>query len=47
MELYMARARFEAGHHTAARKIIRGINRPELQKSKEKLLALIDAKHPR
>ncbi|MFL3657868.1 MAG: tetratricopeptide repeat protein [Opitutales bacterium] len=47
MELYMARARFGAGHHTAARKIIRGINRPELQKSKEKLLALIDAKHPR
>ena len=47
MELYMARARFEAGHHSAARKIIKGINRPELQESKEKLLAMIDAEHPR
>jgi tetratricopeptide (TPR) repeat protein len=47
MELYMARARFEAGPHTAARKIIKGINRTELQKSKENLLAMINAKHPR
>lgn len=47
MELYMARARFGAGHHTAARKIIKRIDRPELQESKEKLLKMINAKHPR
>jgi len=47
MELYMARARFEAGHHTAARKIINKIDRPELAESKEKLLAMINAEHPR
>lgn len=47
MELYMARARFEAGHHTAARKIIKRIDRPELAESKEKLLAMINADHPK
>ncbi|OUW16073.1 MAG: hypothetical protein CBD18_07630 [Opitutales bacterium TMED158] len=47
MELYMARARFEAGHHTAARKIIKRIDRPELDESKRKLIEIIDAEHPR
>lgn len=47
MELYMARARLEAGHHTAARKIIKRITRPELQESKEKLLKMLNAEHPR
>ncbi len=47
MQLYMARARFLMGHHTAARKIIKGIHDPSLDHSKDLLLKEINAKHPR
>ncbi len=47
MQLYMAKTRFEMGHHTAARKIINGIDDPSLEHSKDILLKQINAKHPR
>ncbi len=47
MQLYMARTRFLMGHHTAARKIIRGIDEPSLEHSKQILLKQINAEHPR
>jgi tetratricopeptide (TPR) repeat protein len=47
MQLYMAKTRFEMGHHTAARKIINGIDDPSLAHSKDILLKQINAKHPR
>ncbi len=47
MQLYMARTRFLMGHHTAARKIIKGIDEPSLEHSKQILLKQINAKHPR
>lgn len=47
MKLYMARTRFLMGHHTAARKIIKGIDDPSLEHSKQILLKQINAKHPR
>ena len=46
MQLYMAKTRFEMGHHTAARKIINGIDDPSLEHSKDILLKQINAKHP-
>jgi len=47
MQLYMAKTRFEMGHHTAAQKIIKGIDEPSLEHSKDILLKQINAKHPR
>ena len=47
MQLYMAKTRFEMGHHTAAQKIIKGIDEPSLEHSKDILLKKINAKHPR
>lgn len=47
MQLYMARTRFLMGHHTAARKIIKGIDEPSLEHSKQILLKQINAEHPR
>ena len=47
MQLYMARTRFLMGHHTAARKIIRKIDEPSLEHSKQLLIDEINAKHPR
>ena len=47
MQLYMAKTRFEMGHHTAAQKIIKGIDEPSLEHSKDILLKQIKAKHPR
>lgn len=47
MQLYMAKTRFEMGHHTAAQKIIKGIDEPSLEHSKGILLKQINAKHPR
>tara|TARA_B100000212_G_scaffold341222_2_gene323806 strand:- start:1214 stop:2104 length:891 start_codon:yes stop_codon:yes gene_type:complete len=47
MQLYMAKTRFEMGHHTAAHKIIKGIDEPSLEHSKGILLEQINAKHPR
>ena len=38
MQLYMAKTRFEMGHHTAAQKIIKGIDEPSLEHSKDILL---------
>ena len=47
MQLYMAKTRFEMGHHTAAQKIIKWIDEPSLEHSKDILLKQINAKHPR
>lgn len=47
MLLYMAKTRFEMGHHTAAQRIIKGIDEPSLEHSKDILLKQINAKHPR
>ncbi len=47
LELYMARTRYEMGHHTAARKIIKKIDYPALDESKNKLLEMINKDHPR
>ena len=47
MQLYMAKTRFEMGHHAAAQKIIKGIDEPSLEHSKDILLKQINAKHPR
>jgi tetratricopeptide (TPR) repeat protein len=47
MQLYMAKTRFEMGHHTAAQKIIKGIDEPSLEHSKDILLKQINAKHHR
>ena len=47
MQLYMARTRFLMGHHTAARKIIKKIDEPSLEHSRQLLLDEIDANHPR
>lgn len=46
VRLYTARVRFELGHHTAARKLLKQIDHPDLQKSKSDLLASIDKKYP-
>lgn len=47
MQLYMAKTRFHMGHHTAARKIIKGIDNPSLDHSKNLLLDQINNEHPR
>ena len=46
MQLYMAKTRFEMGHHTAAQKIIKGIDEPSLEHSKDILLKQINANIP-
>lgn len=46
IKLYMARARFEMGHHSAARKILKQIDHPDLEKSKSSLIDQLNEKHP-
>jgi len=46
IKLYMARARFEMGHHSAARKILKQIDHPDLEKSKFSLIDQLNGEHP-
>lgn len=46
VRLYIARVRFELGHHQAARKLLKKIDHPSLDESKQSLLDSIDAKYP-
>ncbi|MBK1878293.1 hypothetical protein [Pelagicoccus mobilis] len=46
VKLYIARVRFEMGHHTAARKLIKQIDHPSLDESKKSLLGSINAEYP-
>ncbi|MBC2606761.1 hypothetical protein [Pelagicoccus albus] len=46
VRLYTARVRFELGHHTAARKLLKQIDHPSLEESKNKLLDEINAEYP-
>lgn len=46
VRLYTARVRFELGHHTAARKLLKKIDHPSLDESKASILETIDRKYP-
>lgn len=46
VHLYIARVRFELGHHQAARKLLNKIDHPSLDESKQTLLNSIEEKYP-
>lgn len=46
VRLYQARVRYELGHFQAARKLLKKIDHPSLEESRQKLLDSVDAKYP-
>ncbi len=46
-QLYMAKTRYELQHHTAARKILKKIDHPNLDRSKQELIDLLDTHFPK
>ncbi len=46
-QLYMAKTRYEMEHHTAARKILKKIDHPNLDRSKQELIELLDTNYPK
>jgi len=46
VRLYTARVRLEMKHHTAARKLLKQVDHPSLDESKDSLLQTINSKYP-
>jgi len=46
VRIYLARVRLELGHHQAARKLLKQVEEPSLEESRQSILDLVDAEYP-